>query len=128
MMRQVAQSRVMSGSMAYHAGLAAEDIVAHDYARRGRPVAHRRWRGEAGEIDLIAREGDCVVFIEVKKSHSFDAAALRLGRRQMDRLCHAASEFLAGEPKGQLTEMRFDVALVDGRGAMRIIENAFGEA
>ena len=118
----------MSGAVGYYAGYVAEDIVAQDYLHRGRPVVHRRWRGKGGEIDLIAREGDCVVFIEVKKSSSFDAAALRLGRRQMDRLCAAASEFLAGEPRGQLTDMRFDLALVDGRGAMRIIENAFGEA
>ena len=69
-----------------------------------------------------------MVFIEVKKSKTFDAAALRLGRRQMDRLCGAATEFLAGEPLGQLTNMRFDLALIDGRGAMQIIENAFGEA
>ena len=118
----------MTGAVGYHAGLVAEDIVARDYARRGRPVAHRRWRGTAGEIDLIAREGDRVVFVEVKKSKTFDMAALRLGRRQMDRICSAALEFLAGEPRGQLTEMRFDLALVDGRGATRIIENAFGEA
>jgi putative endonuclease len=116
----------MTGTVSYHAGLAAEDIVARDYQRRGSAVAHRRWRGEAGEIDLIAREGDLIVFVEVKKSRTFDLAALRLGRRQMDRLCNAALEFLAGEPKGQLTEMRFDVALVDGRGTTRIIENAFG--
>ena len=124
----VQRTKVLTGRTAYHAGLAAEDIVARDYARRGRPVAHRRWRGQGGEIDLIAREGDCVVFIEVKKSSTFDAAALRLGRRQMDRLCMAATEFLAGEPRGQLTDMRFDLALIDGRGAMRIIENAFGES
>ena len=124
----VQRTKVLTGRTAYHAGLAAEDIVARDYARRGRPVAHRRWRGQGGEIDLIVREGDCVVFVEVKKSRSFDAAALRLGRRQMDRLCMAATEFLAGEPRGQLTDMRFDLALIDGRGAMRIIENAFGES
>lgn len=121
-------SRVMSGRLAYHAGLAAEDIVAQDYARRGRPVAHRRWRGVAGEIDLIARDGACVVFIEVKKSKTFDLAAERLGRRQMDRLCNAACEFLDSEPRGSLTEMRFDLALIDGLGRMQIIENAFGEA
>jgi putative endonuclease len=121
-------AKAFTGLTSYHAGLCAEDIVAQDYARRGRPVAHRRWRGQGGEIDLIAREGDCVVFIEVKKSKTFDMASLRLGRRQMDRLCNAALEFLAGEPRGQLTNMRFDLALIDGRGAMQIIENAFGEA
>lgn len=121
-------ARMMDGQASYHAGRVAEDIVASDYQRRGRTVAHRRWRGQGGEIDLIAREGDRVVFIEVKKSRTFDMAALQLGRRQMARLCAAASEFLAGEPRGQMTDMRFDLALIDGRGAMQIIENAFGEA
>ena len=92
--------KALTGLTAYHAGLCAEDIVALDYARRGRPVAYRRWRGQGGEIDLIAREGDCVVFIEVKKSKTFDMAALSLGRRQMDRLCNAATEFLAGSRAG----------------------------
>ncbi|WP_322894090.1 MULTISPECIES: YraN family protein [unclassified Yoonia] len=118
----------MKGLTSYHAGLAAEDIVARDYAARAHQVAARRWRGKAGEIDLILRDGDTLVFVEVKKSASFAQAALRLGRRQMDRLCASASEYLAGEPKGQLTDMRFDLALVDGRGGVSVIENAFMEA
>ena len=121
-------ARRMRGAQAHYGGVAAEDIVAQDYDRRGRPVAYRRWRAGSGEIDLIAREGAQVIFIEVKKSRTFDQAAASLGRRQMDRLCAAASEFIAGEPRGQLTEIRFDLALVDGQGAVRIIENAFGEA
>ncbi len=120
--------RQLRGANAYHAGVAAEQSVAVDYQRRGCRIAHTRWRGAGGEIDLIARDGRSVVFIEVKKSRTFDAAAQRLGRRQMDRLCAAAAEFLEGEPAGQLTDMRFDLALVDGRGAVHIIENAFGEA
>lgn len=118
----------MTGHASYHAGLAAEDIVARNHAARAHQVAARRWRGKSGEIDLVMRDGDTVVFVEVKKSASFAQAALRLGRRQMDRLCASASEYLAGEPKGQLTDMRFDLALVDRRGAVSVIENAFMEA
>jgi putative endonuclease len=116
------------GLCAHYAGLAAEDCVARDYARRGAGIAHRRWRGRSGEIDLVARDGAAVVFVEVKKARSFEAAALRLGARQIARLCSAAAEFLGGEPAGQLTECRFDLALVDGQGGVRIVENAFGTA
>lgn len=112
----------------YHAGLAAENLVETDYARRGRRCAGRRWRGRGGEIDLIFREGDTLVFVEVKKSRTHDQALRRVSRRQMDRLCAAASEFVAHEPRGQLTEMRFDVATVDAMGTVRILENAFMEA
>lgn len=114
----------MSGKVGYLAGLAAEEIVARDYARRGQAIVRRRWRGQGGEIDLIARDGEVVVFIEVKKSRSFAAAAERLGPRQMARIFASAEEFIAGEPRGSLTDCRFDVALVDGRGAVQIIENA----
>lgn len=118
----------MTGSVGYHAGLAAEDIVARDYAGRRHLIAARRWRGQAGEIDLIARDGDTVVFVEVKKSRNFAQATTRLARRQMDRICAAASEFLADEPLGQLTEVRFDLAVVNSAGAVQVVENAFMEA
>lgn len=115
----------MSGARSYHAGVAAEDLVARFYDRSGRAVCARRWRGAAGEIDLIARQGAEVIFIEVKQSATHAEAAEHLTRRQMDRICGAASEFLAGEPGGQLTDVRFDVALVDAAGRIEILENAF---
>lgn len=115
----------MSGAVSYHAGLSAEDQVAKHYARSGRAVCARRWRGAAGEIDLIARDGDSVIFIEVKQSSTHALAAEHLTQRQMARIYATASEFLAGEPNGQLTDSRFDVALVDGTGQIEILENAF---
>lgn len=113
--------------MEYHAGLSAELRIAQDYERRGFSVARRRWRGDAGEIDLITRDADGLVFVEVKKSRSISRAAERLSMRQMSRIFASASQFLAGEPDGQLTNVRFDVALVDHAGAFEIIENAFGQ-
>jgi putative endonuclease len=112
----------------YHAGLAAEAIVANNYLRRGHQIANERWRGRGGEIDLIIRDGDRIIFVEVKKSKTHDQALRRVSRRQMDRLCAAASEFIAHEPRGQLTDRQFDVATVDQAGTVRIIENAFMEA
>lgn len=113
--------------MRYHSGLAAENSVANDYDRRGLPIAQKRWRGSAGEIDLIARDGDGLVFIEVKKSKSFAAAAARVSPKQIQRIYRSASEFLAQEPDGQNTEVRFDVALVNAVGEVQILENAFGQ-
>ena len=101
--------------------------MASDYERRGYAIAHRRWRGAGGEIDLIARSENGLVFIEVKKSTSFEMAAARINRRQMDRICASAAQFLEREPNGQLTNVRFDAALVDGSGTVQIIENAFDQ-
>lgn len=115
----------MSGARSYHAGLTAEDQVAQLYDRSGRTVCARRWRGSAGEIDLIARDGAEVIFIEVKQSKTHAQAAEHLTPRQMARIYTAASEFLAGEPAGQMTEVRFDVALVDAVGRIEVLENAY---
>lgn len=115
----------MSGSASYHAGLAAEDAVARLYERQGCTVAARRWRGQAGEIDLILRDGDGLIFVEVKHSRDFARAAERLTPRQMARVMGAAEEFAGTEPAGLMTPMRFDVALVNGAGEIEILENAF---
>ncbi|MBL4916012.1 YraN family protein [Szabonella alba] len=121
----ISDCRRNRGRVAFHSGHAAEQAVARHYDRQGAPIAALRWRGSAGEIDLVAREGLAVVFIEVKKAATHAEAAYRLSRRQMDRIYAAASEFLAGEPAGQMTESRFDVALVDAQGRVEIIQDAF---
>ena len=119
-------ARVARGISAYASGQAAEARVAELYAGRGCEILERRWRSAAGEIDLILRDGDAVVFVEVKKSGTHDLAAQRLSRRQMDRICMAALLYTERFPTGSLTEMRFDAALVDACGRVDIIENAFG--
>ena len=116
----------MSGQTGYLAGLSAEDQVAARYVRSGCSLVSKRWRGAGGEIDLILRQADCLIFVEVKKSRSHARAAERVSQRQVQRIYAAASEFVATEPMGQDTEMRFDVALVDATGRIDILENAFG--
>ncbi len=116
----------MSGTMSYHAGLCAEDIVADAYRRAGFEPKARRWRGPGGEIDLIFEKLGALVFVEVKKSRDFASAAAQLTERQMQRIYTSASGFLATMPLGQNTESRFDAALVDATGRVEILENAFG--
>ena len=115
----------MGGLVGYLSGAAAEGAVERHYERAGRAIAARRWRGRWGEIDLIARDGETVVFIEVKKAATHARAAERLGPRQVRRIWAAATEFLDGEPRGGLTDVRFDVALVDSLGRVEIRENAY---
>jgi len=114
------------GKAAFHAGVAAENRIAQDYERRGFSVARKRWRGKGGEIDLVIRDGADLIFVEVKQSRDFARAAQSLSARQMQRIYASAEEYLGQEPNGSLTNVRFDVALVDGSGATQIIENAFG--
>ncbi len=114
----------MSGSVSYHAGLAAEEGVARHYVRSGHRVVARRWRGKGGEIDLIVQRGDDTIFVEVKKSDTHAAAALRVSETQIRRLFDCAGEFMATLPDGLNSSVRFDVALVDAAGRIEVIENA----
>lgn len=119
-------ARRARGQRAYLAGHAAEEQVAREYGRRGLHVEARRWRGKRGEIDLVLRAGETLVFVEVKSAASLSRAAESLSARQQARICGAAEEYLGQCAAGQLTEIRFDVALIDGAGAIEVIENAFG--
>lgn len=118
--------RAARGLAAHASGHSAEARVADHYRDRGAEVLERCWRSPAGEVDLIVREGDTVVFVEVKKADTHDVAAARLSRRQMDRICTAALIYADKLPGGALTDIRFDAALVDATGRVEIIENAFG--
>lgn len=122
----VLQARQQRGQRAYCSGKAAEDTVERDYEARGAVLAARRWRRGGGEIDLIFLHNDVVVFVEVKKARSFEAALASLTEAQMIRIHAAASEYLGHTPKGQLSEVRFDLALVNDTGQLRVTENAFG--
>jgi putative endonuclease len=116
-------ARRRRGARAYLSGLAAEEGVTRHYGRRGHVLA-RRWRGTGGEIDVIARDGEDTVFVEVKSSSTHARAAEALGRRQTRRIFAAATEYMATLPDGLASCVRFDVALVDALGRIEVIENA----
>ncbi len=121
----VKQRRSIRGLANYHAGHAAEGSVARHYEDRGVPITVRNWRGSGGEIDLIGRQGEQVIFVEVKQSKTHDLAASHVTQAQVARIFATVDEFLAGEPKGLLTDVRIDLALVDGQGRIEVLENAF---
>lgn len=121
----VRQSRKARGLTNHLAGHAAEASVARLYEDRGIEICARNWRGITGEIDLIGRDGDVVVFVEVKQSRTHDLAASHVSPAQIRRIFATVDEFVAGEPKGLLTDVRIDLALVDGQGRIDVVENAF---
>ena len=76
----------MTGAVGYHGGFAAEQIAENAYLEGGYVVLERRWRGEAGEIDLIVRRGDGIRFVEGKKARTHARAAERISQRQWARI------------------------------------------
>ncbi|MEA2781719.1 MAG: putative endonuclease [Rhodospirillaceae bacterium] len=79
---------------------------------RGYRILARDLRSPVGEIDIVARRGRAIVFIEVKARGSHRVAAEALLGRQRRRIARAAARFLAARPELAGTEARFDVILV----------------
>ena len=115
-------SRAERGARSHQAGLAAEDIAARAYQAQGGAVLARRWRCREGEIDLIVRLADCIVFAEVK--HRVNAIEDDpVTPKQWRRLEAAAETYILRAETGQ-TPLRFDLVLIDGAGKVAIYENA----
>ena len=107
----------MSGAVSYHAGIAAEAAVARLYETGGTPIAARRWRSPAGEIDLIFQERDgTVVFVEVRARTAglalYGGAAASVGVAKQRRLVFAATHWLMR--RTPTPPCRFDVVAIDG--------------
>lgn len=123
--RPMRQARRDAGRRAELAGAAAEARACDAYAGAGCRCLDRRWRGRSGEIDLVLQDGDTYVFAEVKQAGTMEEAIARLRPAQMRRIHAAAAEYLAGTPRGQLSDVRFDLVAVDAVGRATILEGGF---
>lgn len=114
----------MKGARNNLAGHAAEGMALRHYLRAGYEMLAERFRGTYGEIDLIMTKDHSIIFIEVKKSRSFDTAIARVSPAQLGRIMSTAQEYLAQTPAGLASDIRFDIACVNNRGQVSILENA----
>lgn len=96
-------------------GRAAEDLAAARLRSAGWRIVERNARTRYGEIDIVALEGRCLVFVEVKAGRAGALAgperpALAVGREKQRRLRRlAAAWFAGGRPIPRHREIRFDV-------------------
>ena len=98
--------------VAFRLGLSAETRAAAFLLAKGYRIVARRWRSPVGEIDLVARRGRVLVFVEVKARVRFDDAAEAVTPRQQRRITAAAAAWLASHPHDVGRDIRFDVVLV----------------
>lgn len=109
-------------------GPAAEALAAAHLQRHRLHVLECNYRCRSGEIDLIARDGDTLVFVEVRmrRSQRYGGAAASVDRAKQTRILRAARHYLIGKPD---QPCRFDVLLMDALDPMRIewLRDAFGE-
>jgi putative endonuclease len=123
-------------------GRVGEDLACHHLELRGMTVLERNARTPRGEIDVIARDRQALVFVEVK-TRTISARATTdgrfagaqppdpfeaLGPRKRARVRRVAGEWLAGQPareRPHLRELRFDAigVLLDPRGRLVALDH-----
>ncbi len=112
---------------AFRLGLSAEARAAAFLAAKGYRIAARRWRCAAGEVDIVARRGNLLVFVEVKARERLDDAAYSVTERQQRRIAAAAAAWLSTNPDDAARNIRFDALLIAPRRWPVHIAAAFEE-
>ena len=109
-------------------GKSGEDRAAKHLAGLGYRLLERNYRTPQGEIDLIALDGDTVVFVEVKTrtNDAFGAPELAVNPTKQRRMVNAALGYLK-QKKLHSMACRFDVVAVGGKdaGQVELIRHAF---
>ena len=110
---------------AFRTGLSAESKAAAYLMAKGYRILAKRFRTPYGEIDLVARKRNLIVFIEVKARASLDEAAYAVTPRQQRRIIDAAQAWLMAHPEQAEFELRFDAILIAPRRLPRHVLAAF---
>ncbi|MEW6544008.1 MAG: YraN family protein [Nitrospirota bacterium] len=111
-------------------GEAGESEAERYLRRKGYRILERNVRSRAGELDLVARLGDVLVFVEVKarRTDAYGGAPYAVDGRKRARLIRLASQYLARR-RLRNQSCRFDVILCTGGTdrpeAIQHIEHAF---
>lgn len=114
-------------------GARGEDLAVKYLKKKGYKVIERNYRCQWGEIDLVAREGDTLVFVEIKSrsSSGFGLPQDAVDRFKQGKLIEVARAYLAERRLTEDITMRFDVVavqLTQSGPDIELIKDAFGGA
>lgn len=103
-----------------------EEQAAAFLEQQGFRILERNYRDRIGEIDIIAKDGNCLVFVEVKyrKDSGNGYPEEAVGYHKQQRIRHTAEYYLYSHGLGDDTICRFDVVGILGT-EMRLIKDAF---
>jgi putative endonuclease len=105
-------------------GKKAEELAAAFLQAKGLSIIEKNFLAKVGEIDIVAKDGDEIVFVEVRAraSRDFGGAAASVGGAKRRKLVRAASLWL--QARGWDGPCRFDVVAVEG-GRLEHLPAAF---
>ena len=111
-MKRAAASGKIARRRAYGLGRNAERLAGWWLRLKGYRIVARGFRVPSGEVDLIARRGRTVAFIEVKARADLTRAREAVTPRQRRRIARAATAFLQRREDLAALDARFDVVLL----------------
>jgi putative endonuclease len=114
-----------SRRLAERRGRRAEMLAAWLLRLKGYRILARRWRVAVGEIDLIARRGRVIAFVEVKQRPNRTEAAEAVTQAARRRIARAASAWLVAHPAAAALDLRFDVIICVPRRLPHHLRHAF---
>ena len=126
----ICTSRGMQKDARVAFGKLGEDFACRELQRRGYRILDRRFRTKGGELDIIARDGAVLVFVEVRSRSggSFGTPFDSVTWQKQHRLCRMAATYLGQKHLADMA-CRFDVVGVLGTAAgtftVEVIKNAF---
>ena len=92
----------------YQKGHWAESFAALYFLSKGYSVLHRRYKTRLGEIDLVLKKRNMLVFVEVKARKNLDDALNSIHAQNRERIENASLQFLADYPSYNSFDMRLD--------------------
>ena len=111
------------------AGVAAEEVAARAMEAAGWTVVARNWRAVPGELDIVARKGEELAFVEVKSVDAYgpESAERLVDARKRRRVVETSQFFLAANREYKRMSLRYDVILIRAGRLERWLERAFPE-
>jgi putative endonuclease len=106
-------------------GLRAEWIAAAWLSLKGYRILARRFSVAGGEIDIVARRGGAVAFVEVKARPVLDEAATAISETKRRRMSRAARVWLTRNPWAMSATLRGDAVFVAPRRLPRHLPAAY---
>ena len=106
-------------------GKVGEAMAAEELVRQGYRIVDRNYRCRLGELDIIAMDGDSLVFVEVRRRSKdrYGTALQTVNRGKQQQIARVANYYLETK-KPVFRECRFDVVGVTGE-ALVVVKDAF---
>ena len=106
-------------------GDAAEDRACLHLEGSGMTIMDRNFRTRSGEIDIVARKGDVLVFVEVRSREApdFGTPEESVTPAKRRRIVGAARQYLSKVPPSTWREARFDVIAIEGSGEAIVLRH-----